>query len=60
VSEKKPFNDVVDYAQRIEGSIPTNVNMKQLPKPIRYIGYFFIGIFSIMILLVFIMNLFFH
>ncbi|MHC0039652.1 amino acid transporter [Pseudoneobacillus sp. C159] len=59
MTEKKPFNDVIDHAQRIEGALPTNINMKQLPKPIRFLGYFFIGFFTISILLVFILNAFF-
>jgi hypothetical protein len=57
MSEKKPFNDAVDHLTKIEG-YPANVEMKKLPKPLRYFGYFVFGFFSISILFIIIMNLF--
>ena len=40
--EKKPFNDVDDHHQKHIGT-PSSYDMKQMPKPIRIIGYFMIG-----------------
>jgi hypothetical protein len=56
--EKKPFNDVIDYVNKIEGNAANlaKTDLKRLPKPIRYIGYFIIGFFSITILLMIILN----
>lgn len=49
MSEKKPFNDAMEHLSKIEG-YPTDVNIKKLPKPLRYFGYFFISFFVITIL----------
>jgi hypothetical protein len=57
MTEKKPFNDAVDHLTKIEGC-PSNVEMKKLPKLLRYFGYFVFGFFSISILFIIIMNLF--
>lgn len=39
----KPFNDVIDHMNKIEGGpINTDTKGSQLPKPIRFIGYFII------------------
>lgn len=57
MSEKKPFNDATDHLTKIEG-YPVNVEMKKLPKPLRYFGYFVFGFFAISILFIIIMNLF--
>lgn len=40
--EKKPFNDVDAHYQKHVGT-PSTYKLKQLPKPIRYIGYFMVG-----------------
>jgi hypothetical protein len=58
LSDKKPFNDVIDHAQKIEGSVPNHADLKKLPRPLRYFGYFMIGFFSLSILFILIMNLF--
>lgn len=35
---KEPFNDATKHLSSIEGFSMNNANIKQLPKPIRYIG----------------------
>lgn len=54
--EKKPFNDAMEHLNQIEG-YPTNVEMKKLPKPLRFFGYFIFGFFGLTILLMIIMNI---
>lgn len=44
--DKKPFNDVDEHYQKHVGT-PSSYNMKQMPKPIRIIGYFMIGFMTI-------------
>ncbi|MGN7478863.1 amino acid transporter [Solibacillus silvestris] len=44
--EKKPFNDADAQYQKHVGT-PSSYNMKQIPKPIRIIGYFMIGFMAI-------------
>ncbi|WP_281171469.1 hypothetical protein [Peribacillus kribbensis] len=38
--ENKPFNDVIDHFNKIEGNASEIVktDLKRLPKPIRFIG----------------------
>lgn len=57
--EKKSFNDVIDHLHKIEGNVtaPTDAKLKNMPKPIKYIGYFIIFFFVITFLLIFILNL---
>ncbi|MBT2656709.1 amino acid transporter [Bacillus sp. ISL-18] len=57
--EKKPFNDVIDHFNKIEGNAtnPTNAKLKRLPKPLKYFGYFMIGFLLISFLLVIVLNL---
>jgi hypothetical protein len=57
--ENKPFNDVIDHFNKIEGNAgnPANAKLQKLPKPIKYIGYFMIGFFALSIILVIILNL---
>lgn len=59
--EKKPFNDVIDHFNKIEGNAANLVNtdLKKLPKPIKYIGFFMIGFFSISIVLMILLNILF-
>ncbi len=57
MSDKKPINDAMDHMGKIEG-YPTDVDLKKLPKPLRYFGYFMIGFFSIAILFILIAKLF--
>jgi hypothetical protein len=59
-SENKPFNDVIDHFNEIEGNAgnPANTKINKLPRPLKYFGYFMIGFISLSILLVFILNLF--
>lgn len=57
--ENKPFNDVIDHINKIEGNT-SNVSkdaVKKLPKPLKYLGYFMAGFLSISILLMIILNL---
>lgn len=56
MSDKKPINDAMDHMSKIEG-YPTDVDLKRLPKPLRYFGYFMIGFFSLSILFIIIAKL---
>lgn len=40
MSSKKPFNDGMDYLQKLGLTSQNKVNFKSLPKGIRWIGYF--------------------
>ncbi|WP_226668237.1 hypothetical protein [Metabacillus litoralis] len=42
MEHKKPFNDAVDHMAQIEGLPLKKINLKKLPKPLEYFGYFFI------------------
>jgi hypothetical protein len=57
--ENKPFNDVIDHFNKIEGNAAnlSKTDLRKLPKPLRYFGYFMIGVFSISILLMIILQL---
>jgi hypothetical protein len=56
--KNKPFNDVIDHFNKIEGNPNlANVELRKLPKPIKYIGYFIIAFFSISFLLIIILKL---
>lgn len=44
--EKKPFNDVDEHYQKHIGT-PSSYNMKQMPKPIRIIGYILISFMTV-------------
>ena len=57
MSDKKPINDAMEHLSNIEG-YPTDVDLKKLPKPLRYFGYFFMGFFSISLLFIIIDKLF--
>lgn len=56
MSDKKPINDAMEHMSKIEGT-PTDVNLKKLPIPLRYFGYFMIGFFTLSILFIIIANL---
>jgi hypothetical protein len=56
MSDKKPFNDAMEHMNQIEG-YPTDVDLKKLPKPLRYFGYFIFGFFSVSILFMIVMKL---
>jgi len=56
MSDKKPMNDAMEHMSNIEG-YPTNVDLKKLPKPLRYFGYIMIGFFSLSILFIIIAKL---
>lgn len=49
--EKKPFNEADEHDQKHVGT-PSSYNMKQMPKPIRLIGYFFFGFMIIAAVLI--------
>lgn len=53
--DKKPFNDVIDHFDKVEGNAGRG-NLNKLPKPIRYFGYFILGTFGIGLLLMIILN----
>ncbi|WP_139015486.1 amino acid transporter [Metabacillus indicus] len=51
MSDQKPFNDAVDHMKTFEG-LPAQTDMKTLPKPIRYFGYFFLVFFAVSLLFI--------
>ncbi|MCO7128027.1 amino acid transporter [Sporolactobacillus shoreicorticis] len=55
--EKKPFNDVIDHMDKIEGSRLEKIEMKTLPKPIRVLGYFLLTFVVVSTLLTVILSL---
>lgn len=57
--KNKPFNDVIDHFNKIEGNAtnPENAKLRKLPKPLKYFGYFMIVFFSLSFLLMIILNL---
>ncbi|MBS4192846.1 amino acid transporter [Bacillus sp. FJAT-49705] len=56
--KKPPFNDAIDHFNKIEGNAtdPSNAKLKNLPKPIKYIGYFIVFFLIIAFLIIFILN----
>ncbi|MFK9092453.1 hypothetical protein [Bacillus salipaludis] len=57
--ENKPFNDVIDHFNKIKGNAANlaKTDIKKLPKPLKYFGYFMIGFISLSVLLMIILNL---
>ena len=57
--DKRSFNDAIDHMNKIEGNASklANADLKQLPRPLKYFGYFMVGFFSVSILLILILNL---
>ena len=57
--ENKPFNDVIDHINKIEGNMAhvRKDAVKKLPKPIKFIGFFIAGFLAITSLLLIILNL---
>lgn len=57
--ENKPFNDVIDHFNKIEGNAgnPNNTKISRLPKPLKFFGYVIIGFFSLSFLLMIFFNL---
>lgn len=53
----EPFNDAVDHLTKVEGYPTSRTRFSQLPKGIRYIGYFFLGLVVLSFLLGFISTL---
>lgn len=49
--EKKPFNDTVAHMQNIEGA-PSSIEVKKLPRLLRYFGYFMAGFFGLSLLMI--------
>ncbi|RSD23029.1 amino acid transporter [Mesobacillus subterraneus] len=56
MADKKPINDAMEHMNQIEG-FPADVDMKKLPKPLRYFGYVMFSFFSLTILFMIIMKL---
>ncbi|WP_075618522.1 hypothetical protein [Paenisporosarcina indica] len=58
--ENKPFNDVIDHMNKVEGNAlnPAKGDFEKLPKPLKYFGYFVFGFFAVSMLLIFILYLF--
>lgn len=54
---KEPFNDAMDHLSKIEGHQTSRTSFRQLPKGIRYLGYFFLGCFAFMFILIFLSSL---
>lgn len=58
VSERNPINEMLEDAQRIEGSgPPKKINMKTMPRWLRIFGYSFLILFFAFVLLIFISSL---
>ncbi|MFB3167659.1 amino acid transporter [Neobacillus sp. 179-C4.2 HS] len=59
--ENKPFNDAIDHFNKIEGNAANlaKTDLRKLPKLLKFFGYFMIGFFSISILLIILLNLFY-
>jgi hypothetical protein len=55
--KKKPFNDVIDHMEKIEGSRLEKFEMKTLPKPIRILGYFLLTFVVVSTILTVILSL---
>ncbi|WP_063253279.1 hypothetical protein [Neobacillus niacini] len=57
--ENKPFNDVIDHFNKIEGNAANlaKTDLKKLPKPLKYFGYFMIVFILLSILLMIFLNL---
>lgn len=56
-----PINDVMDHYGKIEGYPTKNlskVNLEGYPKPIRILGYFFIGTMGVGMITVLLLSLF--
>lgn len=47
ILEKKCINDALKHLNNMEGFPPeANMEMKKMPKPLRYFGYFLLGSFQ--------------
>lgn len=57
--ENKPFNDVIDHMNMVEGNAmnPKKDNFSKLPRPLKYFGYFIFGFFAISMVLMIVLNL---
>lgn len=57
--KNKPFNEVIDHFNKIEGNAgsPNNAKINKLPKPLKFVGYIILSFFSLSILLIIIFNL---
>ncbi|MFC4408876.1 hypothetical protein ACFOZY_00360 [Chungangia koreensis] len=51
--DKKPFNDAIDHMEKIEGNSSNlaDADFNKMPKPIKFVGYFMIGFFSLSLLM---------
>ncbi|MBB6447239.1 hypothetical protein [Bacillus benzoevorans] len=56
--ENKPFNDVIDHMQKIEGNTTpaTTTDRNKLPKPVRYFGYIVIAFIVLSLLMLITLN----
>ncbi|MCA0987126.1 hypothetical protein [Guptibacillus algicola] len=50
---KEPFNDAMDHLSKVEGYPTNRTSFRKLPKGIRYLGYFFIAFFCLMMVVVY-------
>lgn len=57
--ENKPFNDVIDHFNKIEGNATnlSNAKFSKLPKLLKFIEYFLIAFFSVSFILIIILSL---
>ncbi len=57
--KKRPFNDVIDHFNKIEGNAAgtDNAKINKLPKPLKFIGYMIVGFFILSIVLMVIFTL---
>jgi hypothetical protein len=58
-TEVKPFNDATEHYQKIMGMPNKSADLKSMPKPIRWFGYFIIGFVICAVLALIIFKIFF-
>lgn len=58
MSKRKPFNDVDEHMKNIVG-VPDKIELKKLPKPLRWVGYFialFLGVTFVLFVYMMLVN----
>lgn len=58
MSNRKPFNDVDEHMKNIVG-VPDKIELKKLPKPLRWVGYFvalFLGVTFVLFVYMMLVN----
>ncbi|MED4224602.1 hypothetical protein [Neobacillus cucumis] len=57
--DQKPFNDVIDHFNKVEGNASNlgKASLKKYPRGLKFFGFFIVVFFSITIILMIILNL---